>query len=281
MGRARRGLFALLVVFSVGLYAPFGAVFAYICGALFIKQFKMSLKTYLSLAAAFLALLPLASSCVEDETEKVSFGVTVNGYILQGGQEGQRTFSPYIVVSSNNYKYKLQSVNIYSSNGVKLPVDSTEGSYQFETLLSSPACVFTDTARLNGDYTITATSQDGERAVTEIAIKVARKDTLDDVRPTELSYDGSNIKVKVPAQKAVKSYGIRLTPYNKGSLPLRSNSYYKVSQNTYVGTDSVATYSFPFYTSQLGADFAEVRVYFAGGSSLVAESDTTIIIVKQ
>ena len=85
----------------------------------------------------------------------------------------------------------------------------------------------------------------------------------------------------LPAQKSVKSYGIRLTPYNKAGRPLRSNSYYKVSQNAYVGTDSVATYSFPFYTSQLGADYAEVRVYFAGGSSLVAESDTSITIVKQ
>ena len=211
----------------------------------------LSRKTAIAAALA-IAASALSSSCIEEKSDSEKFQVVVQGYVIQDyAADSSQVFKPYITVSSNLYSQPLKSVTL---------------------------------SRLNGTYTVTATSTNDLVATSSITISIADKDTLARLKTKSIDYDGNNINVKVLKAGNATAYGVSILPFDMKDDPQRINSYYKVAQYpaiTKVDNDTVVSFSISFLQSQLGNDSAIIRPYISGASGLFQESDSVLRVAKQ
>lgn len=227
-------------------------------------------------AAAGLSLALFTTSCLET-SDSETFQPSVTGYVIQSyAADSSLVFSPFFSVSSNLATEALQTVTF---TGLNTNFAMTKASdYVF---VNNPDLYkTTELSKLNGTYTITATSTNNTVSTSTITISIADADTLGVVRATNLTYDGTTVKVSVPKVKNAASYGVILVPFEKGDTPQRVSTYFFRPNYTTMSADSVVSYSVSFSQSQLGSDSAYIRAYATGSSGLYQESSQLVRIAK-
>lgn len=228
-------------------------------------------------AASAIAIAASLTSCLNDESDSQKFQTLVQGYVIQSyDADSSLVFSPYFTVSSNISSHPLQSVSFVGLN--KSFVMSKATDFVFD--MNPDIYKTKDLSKLNGSYTITATSTDNLVYNSTVPIAIADADTLGRLTPKSLEYDGTTVKVTTPKVKNAASYGVLVLPFDKDKGPQRISCYYLSGRNLVIDKDSVATYSVTFNKSQLAADSAYVRAYVTGSTGLFQQSDELIRVAK-
>lgn len=228
-------------------------------------------------AASAIAVAASLSSCLDDESNSQKFQTLVQGYVIQSyDADSSLVFSPYFTVSSNLSSQPLQSVSFVGLNRSFTMNKATDFVFDMNPDLYKTK----DLSKLNGTYTITATSTEESVYNSTVTIAIADADTLGLLKPKSLEYDGTTVKVQVPKVKNAASYGVLVLPFDKDKGPQRISCYYLSGRNLVIDKDSVATYSATFNKTQLAADSAYVRAYVTGATGLFQQSDELIRVAK-
>lgn len=229
------------------------------------------------LAAFSLSLAASLASCLDEKSDSQKFQAIVQGYVIQSyDADSSLVFSPYFTVSSNLATQPLQSVTFSGLN--RSFVMNKVSDFIFD--MNPDLYKTKDLSKLNGTYTITATSTENLVSTSPITIGVADADTLGLLKPQSMEYDEFTVKVKVPKVKNAAAYGVMVTPFDKDKGPQRISGYYLRARNVVFDKDSVASYSASFSKTQLAADSAYIRAYVSGASGLFQQSDTVIRVAK-
>lgn len=240
----------------------------------------LSRKTAIAAALA-IAASAISSSCIEEKSDSEKFQVVVQGYVIQDyAADSSQVFKPYITVSSNLYSQPLKSVTVSGLNTMFKMKKATDFIFETDPDYEKTA----NLSRLNGTYTVTATSTNDLVATSSITISIADKDTLARLKTKSIDYDGNNINVKVLKAGNATAYGVSILPFDMKDVPQRINSYYKVAKYpaiTKVDNDTVVSFSISFLQSQLGNDSAIIRPYISGASGLFQESDSVLRVAKK
>lgn len=229
-------------------------------------------------AASAVAIAASLTSCLDEKSDSQKFQTLVQGYVIQSyDADSSLVFSPYFTVSSNLSSQPLQSVSFVGLNRSFVMNKVTDFVFDINPDLYKTK----DLSKLNGTYTITATSTESLVYNSTITIAIADADTLGNLKPKSLEYDGTTVKVQAPKVKNAAAYGVLVLPFDKDKGPQRISSYYLSGRNLVIDKDSVVTYSVTFNKTQLAADSAYVRAYVTGATGLFLQSDELIRVAKK
>lgn len=229
------------------------------------------------LAAFSLSLAASLASCLDDESDSQKFQTLVQGYVIQTfDTDSSAVFSPYFTVSSNISSHPLQSVSFVGLNRSFVMNKATDFVFDMNPDLYKT----NDVSKLNGSYTITATSTDNFVYNSEVTIAIADTAVLGYLKPTSLEYDGMTVKVQTPKVKNAAAYGVLVLPFDKDKGPQRISSYYLSGRNLVIDKEGNVTYSVTFNKTQLAADSAYVRAYVTGATGLFQQSDDLVRVAK-
>lgn len=227
----------------------------------------MTLKSLALAALTAIATLSL-TSCLEENSE-AKFSIDIKCYLLQEGEGENTTFTPYFYFNSSNGQ-SLKDLTVSIKSGENHLVVKQYCDFGYKTIdtvkVSSPD-------KLNGTYFIEAITKDGKSTVQSFDLKYAATDGLEPISLNSFSYNGTYMRANINEMKNVYAIGFVSTAYNKDSVPYKDFNVYFFTGYTpsFINGKLDITQQF-FTSSQLAADYADVRVFVATSNSIFRES---------
>ena len=205
------------------------------------------------------------NSCTETDDDNLQ--IKLEGYILQTEADGARRFTPNYFITSISEGRKLRSVEMYSSKHTIEFERYTD--YSFRTTGND----FTPSPDdLNGNYTITATSDNGEYALISLTLTYEPSDTLSTVAIDSITYNNNYINAWLKPVDGGYNYGFIVSPYDNSDM---TDYYYNVATQPTTNTNGQIQLQQHFLRSYLGNDHALVHIYVSNGKNIMRISEST------